>query len=62
MMNEKKEIVTKVEQEENNVLLQEINDQQMENEKGGAWWEVSKNLGNQGRFCTLTKECQANCR
>ncbi|MTD41829.1 plantaricin C family lantibiotic [Erwinia sp. CPCC 100877] len=61
-MNEKKEVLTKLEQEEQDVLLQEINEQQLEHEVGGAWWEISKNLGNKGRFCTLTKECQANCR
>ena len=51
-----------VKQKEQATLLQEIHDQKAEREVGGAWWEVSKNLGNQGRFCTLTKECQANCR
>ncbi|MTD41828.1 plantaricin C family lantibiotic [Erwinia sp. CPCC 100877] len=58
----KKENITDQKQKEQAALLQEIHDQEAEHKAGGAWWEISKNLGNKGRFCTLTKECQANCR
>lgn len=42
-------------------LFEEIKEQDLTAEAGGAWWNISKNLGNQGKICTLTKECQANC-
>ncbi|MFC0493286.1 Uncharacterised protein [Listeria grayi] len=42
-------------------FLQEVEEQEIGEESGGAWWNVSKNLGNKGRICTLTKECQSMC-
>lgn len=56
-----KEKVEKLQKTEQETLLKEIEEQEMNGEVGGAWWNISKNLGNQGRFCTITKECQGNC-
>ncbi|WP_282035079.1 plantaricin C family lantibiotic [Metabacillus indicus] len=43
-------------------ILAELNEQDLAAIAGGCdWWNVSCNLGNQGGFCTLTKECQKNC-
>ena len=51
-------------------VLEEISEQDMDLQVGGTLptvtvslcgFVVSKPFGNKGRFCTLTKECQACC-
>lgn len=59
MNNNQKEMNTQAVEEKE--LFEEIKEQDLTTEAGGAWWNVSKNLGNKGKICTLTKECQANC-
>ena len=40
----------------------ELTEQDMEALAGAGWYaDFSASLGNQGRFCTLTKECQNCC-
>lgn len=43
-------------------VLKELDEFDMAAIAGGcAWYDISCQLGNQGRFCTLTVECQRNC-
>lgn len=40
----------------------ELTEQDMETLAGAGWYaDLSASLGNKGKFCTLTKECQACC-
>lgn len=40
----------------------ELTEQDMEVLSGAGWWsDFSASLGNKGKHCTLTKECQACC-
>lgn len=40
----------------------ELTEQDMEALAGAGWIpDISAALGNKGKFCTLTKECQACC-
>lgn len=43
------------------ILLEELNELELLKEYGSAWWNISYNLGNNGKFCTLTKECMPTC-
>lgn len=44
-------------------VLEEVSDSELDMLYGAAcsWWNVSCHLGNEGKWCTLTKECQSNC-
>ncbi|WP_206425350.1 plantaricin C family lantibiotic [Staphylospora marina] len=43
-------------------VMEELREQDLLSVAGGCdWWNISCHLGNTGRFCTLTKECQPNC-
>lgn len=40
----------------------ELTEQDMESLAGAGWLSnLSANLGNKGKYCTITKECQACC-
>jgi hypothetical protein len=40
----------------------ELTEQDMEALAGAGWYaDLSASLGNKGKYCTLTKECQACC-
>ncbi|WP_280771571.1 plantaricin C family lantibiotic [Salipaludibacillus daqingensis] len=43
-------------------VMDELSDQESDMVVGGCrWYNISCRLGNDGRFCTLTVECQRNC-
>ncbi|HLQ98444.1 MAG TPA: plantaricin C family lantibiotic [Candidatus Dormibacteraeota bacterium] len=43
-------------------LMEELNDDDLLEVNGGCpWWNLSCHLGNKGKLCTVTKECQRNC-
>ncbi|PRR83239.1 plantaricin C family lantibiotic [Clostridium vincentii] len=42
--------------------IAELNEQDLNSLAGaGIYSAISAYLGNKGAFCTITKECQANC-
>lgn len=59
MLREK--VSTIMENPSGNVAV-ELSEQDMEQLAGAGWYaDLSASLGNKGKYCTVTKECQSCC-